>query len=152
MQTPHTHDPPRLLAPAQSAVATFAEHTGGGSIGSLSFSENGYSLASAGSDGAAKIWDLRKLSVSHSLTLAPRASTAGAAPAAVTAVSFDVSGLYLAGGDAGGAVEVWGTKDWAPLAAFNDCTGPVTGVAWGPRAASLVTSSADRSLKVYELN
>lgn len=42
----------------QKNVASFAEHTG--TLLGLAFSENGYHLASIGTD-AVKIWDLRKL-------------------------------------------------------------------------------------------
>lgn len=44
----------------QKCVASFAEHTK--PIHALSFSENGYHLASAADDGV-KLWDLRKLKV-----------------------------------------------------------------------------------------
>ena len=43
----------------QKNVATFQEHNG--IIGDVSFSENGYFIATACNDGIARIWDLRKL-------------------------------------------------------------------------------------------
>jgi len=48
-----------------------------GEITAISFSENGYYLASADSVGAVKLWDLRKLANFHSI--APSASQAAKA-------------------------------------------------------------------------
>lgn len=63
-------------------VATFEGHTS--PVESLSFSENGYHLATAGGD-SVKLWDLRKRTNFHNIPLSGE----------VTSVSFDVSGLYL---------------------------------------------------------
>lgn len=65
------------------------EHQGGGAVNALAFSENGYYMASAGEDGFARLWDLRKLTNFQNLAI-------GDGPA--TSVAFDFSGSYLAGG------------------------------------------------------
>ena len=46
----------------QASVGTFADHAG--DVHSLSFSENGYLMATAGVDATVRIWDLRKLKCS----------------------------------------------------------------------------------------
>lgn len=60
-----------------------------GAVNALAFSENGYYMASAGQDGKARLWDLRKLTNFHNLDI-------GQTPA--SSVAFDFSGSYLAAG------------------------------------------------------
>jgi pre-mRNA-processing factor 19 len=96
-------------ARTQKRVAKFDGHSG--PVRSISFSENGYHMASAASDGV-KLWDLRKLKNFQSLE--PYGPGGGAA-----AVAFDHSGLYLA--VAGADARVYGVKqDWAVLGQWGD--------------------------------
>ena len=105
-------------------------------------------MASGGEDGSVKLWDLRKLAAFQTLG-APAEGAAGAPTAAVSALCFDASGSYLAGGYGDGAVGVWASKDWAQLAVLREHAARVTGVAWGPHARTLYSSSLDRAVKVY---
>jgi hypothetical protein len=85
-------------------VAKFEGHVG--HITSLSFSENGYFLATAAADGI-KLWDLRKLKNFKTIE------------GAVGGVCFDYSGLYLAA--AGAEAAVYGVKqEWAPVKILSD--------------------------------
>ena len=123
----------------QQLVATLKDHNA--PINSLSFSENGYLLASAGGDGSVKLWDLRKLacmkSIERSSTLSiylsialllyvcnclllhhffpcycRRTTVSSSSPA--TAVAFDKSGVYLAmaGGDGSKDLKTIVVKDY----------------------------------------
>jgi pre-mRNA-processing factor 19 len=87
-------------------------------VRSLSFSENGYYLATSAEDGV-KVWDLRKLKAFKSIE--------AAAPAALPLpVRFDFSGLYLAVG--GEQPQVFGVKqDWAALAGLAGALGNKAG-------------------------
>ena len=79
-----------------------------GAVHSISFSENGYYMASTADDGV-KLWDLRKL---HSLKNFTPSGTTNFA-------SFDHSGNYLAVG--GSALEVYGLKQgWQVVKTFTD--------------------------------
>jgi pre-mRNA-processing factor 19 len=127
----------------QEVAATFQGHAG--VVAGLALSENGYFMASAGADATLRLWDLRKLANFHTIT----------APGPLTAAAFDFSGNFLAAGAADGAVAVWRSSDWEPVTRWAGGAGgaghtaAVTGVAFAPLAASLVTSSLDRSLKVF---
>ncbi len=93
-----------------------------------------------------RILDLRKLNCIKEL--APEEGGV----AGVTAAAFDPSGQYLASGSASGTVAIWGVSDWASLAHKPRWHGgKVTGVAWGPHASSLITSSEDKAIKVASL-
>ena len=126
-------------ARTQKRVAKFDGHSG--AVRSLSFSENGYHMASAASDGV-KLWDLRKLKNFQSLE--PYGAGGGAA-----AVAFDHSGLYLA--VAGADARVYGVKqDWKVLAQWGDV--PKKGaaaVAWAADARALCVGAADHNLRVF---
>lgn len=50
-----------------SNVANFSDHRDG--VVGMSFSENGYHLASASKDNTVQIWDLRKLKTVRTITL-----------------------------------------------------------------------------------
>jgi pre-mRNA-processing factor 19 len=129
----------------QKCVGKFDGHTG--AINSMSFSENGYYMASAAVDGV-KLWDLRKLKNFKSLTPYGDASGKGASTAA-TAVKFDDSGLFLAVG--GADARVYGVKqDWDVVKEFTDV--PKKGVcslAWGTDAKALFVGAADHNLRVF---
>lgn len=122
----------------QKNVAKFDGHEG--RINGISFSENGYYMATCASDGV-KLWDLRKLK--NFKSLAPYEG------AATSAVAFDTSGLYL--GVGGADARVYGVKqDWAVVKEFTDV--PKKGVhalRFGADARSLLVGGADHNLRVF---
>lgn len=131
----------------QKCVGKFDGHSG--AINSMSFSENGYYMASAAADGV-KLWDLRKLKNFKSLM--PYGDAGGGAKngsTAATAVKFDHSGLFL--GVGGADARVYGVKqDWEVVKEFTDV--PKKGVyslAWGTDAKSLLVGAADHNLRVF---
>jgi pre-mRNA-processing factor 19 len=120
----------------QKNVATFEGHTG--TVSSLSFSENGYYLATAAQN-VVKLWDLRKLKNFHSLDL-PSGHD-------VTAVDWDYSGTYLA--VASEDIRVYIGKTLNHVGTFSKHNKTVTDVKWGHLANFLASCSLDRSLKVW---
>ena len=81
-----------------------------GPISALSFSENGYYLATAGADdGCVKLWDLRKLKNFKTIQLDEGYE--------VRDLSFDHTGTYLA--VAGTDVRVYLCKQWTDLKVFQ---------------------------------
>lgn len=124
----------------QNCVATFEGHAG--AVSSLSFSENGYHMASASSDGV-KLWDLRKLKTFHSLSPYGDEAPTGA-------VAFDHSGLYLAVG--GLDARVYAVKqEWSVVAQWSGVPAKkgVNVVAWGNDARCLMVGAGDHNLRVF---
>jgi len=120
----------------QKNVATFEGHTG--KVTSLSFSENGYYLASTAGH-TVKLWDLRKLKNIHSIDI-PDAGN-------LNAVTWDYSGTYLA--VAGEDIRVLTGKALNHIATLKGHSKAATDVKWGSAAQFLASTSMDRSLKLW---
>ncbi|KAA3467918.1 pre-mRNA-processing factor 19-like protein 1-like isoform X1 [Gossypium australe] len=130
---------------SQGNVANFDGHTG--SITAISFSENGYFLASAAHDGV-KLWDLRKLKNFRSFELYDQDTP-------TNSVDFDHSGSYLA--IAGSDVRVYQVgsvkAEWNCIKTLPDLsgTGRATCVKFGSDAKYLAVGSMDRNLRIFGL-
>lgn len=124
---------------AQKNVANFKGHSG--KVTALSFSENGYYLASGDQKGVVKLWDLRKLQNLHTIS-------AKSSSEAVGALQFDESGSYLATG-VGKAVTMYTSKQWEVVQTWDDHTKDVTDLAFAKNAKWFITSSKDRTVKVF---
>ncbi|KAF4351627.1 pre-mRNA-processing factor 19 [Cannabis sativa] len=130
---------------SQTNVARFDGHVG--AVTAISFSENGYFLATAASDGV-KLWDLRKLR--NFRTFAPYGSETP-----TSSVEFDHSGSYLA--LAGADIRVYQVanvkSEWNCIKTFPDLsgTGKATCVKFGPDAKYLAVGSMDRNLRIFGL-
>nr|VZH89341.1 unnamed protein product [Spirometra erinaceieuropaei] len=131
----------------QRNPATFTHGVGAGHpLTAVAFSENGYYLATGGADGQIKLWDLRKLK--NFKTLAPELARGGGVYE-IKDLEFDQSGSYLA--VAGSDVRAYLCKQWDELAVFTAHTSPATGVRFGENAKTIISSSLDRSIKIYGL-
>ncbi|XP_009411388.2 pre-mRNA-processing factor 19 [Musa acuminata AAA Group] len=130
---------------SQSNVAKFDGHVG--SVTAMSFSENGYFLATAAMDGV-KLWDLRKLRNFRSFApYDPETPT--------NYVEFDSSGSYLA--IAGSDVRVYQVAnvklEWNLIKILPDLsgTGKVSCVKFGADAKYVAVGSMDRNLRIFGL-
>ncbi|OVA02324.1 WD40 repeat [Macleaya cordata] len=130
---------------SQSNVAKFDGHVG--PVTAISFSENGYFLATAAHDGV-KLWDLRKLR--NFRTFTPYDSNTP-----TNSVDFDHSGSYLA--IAGSDIRVYQVanvkSEWNCIKTFPDLsgTGKATSVKFGPDAKYMTVGSMDRNLRIFGL-
>merc|ERR1712187_748753 len=115
-----------------------------GEIEAVSFSENGYYLASASRDGTVKLWDLRKPLNIQTLKISDNGP--------VNSVRFDSTGQYLAVGAA--SVPVYNFETKSQLGAtieLSDHEAAVMGVCLGTNARTLASVSMDRTLKFYKI-
>lgn len=122
----------------QTKAHTFSGHTG--IINALSFSENGFHLATASEDATVKLWDLRKLV--NFQTIEFEASNA------IKSIGFDLSGSYLACG--GSDIRIYDAKTCEQIKTLAGHTAAVTGVAWSPNASGVVSTSLDRSIRIFK--
>jgi len=121
----------------QKNVANFMGHSG--KVSALSFSENGFYLASGDEKGVVKLWDLRKL---QNFRTIPSTSVEP-----INYLEFDNSGSYLA--VAGPDVAVYTCKQWETVKTWTDHSKEVTAVKFGNNADWFATTSKDRSLKIF---
>ncbi|KAJ3332616.1 hypothetical protein HDU76_013658 [Blyttiomyces sp. JEL0837] len=113
-----------------------------GKITSVSFSENGYYLATAADgESVVKLWDLRKCTNFHTIDL-------GLSEQGVARVAFDYSGQYL-GAAAGSEIKVFLNKQWTELAKLTPHgTSEITDFKFGENAQCLLSSGTDRKVVV----
>lgn len=120
-----------------SLAGTISSHSS--PVTSLSFSENGYYLATASNtDPTVNIVDLRKLSILTSWKL-PEENT-------VSEVKFDTSAQFLS--VAGTDLRVYKNKTWEELLKFDDNAGVLTGARFVKNGSEIVTGGLDRTLRV----
>ncbi|KAH7434901.1 hypothetical protein KP509_06G040200 [Ceratopteris richardii] len=128
---------------SQANVAQFEGHSG--PVTDISFSENGYFLATAAQDGV-KLWDLRKLKNFRSFSPYEAGTP-------TNAVEFDFSGNYLA--IAGSDIRIYQVasvkQEWNTIKVLPDLsgTGSISSVRFGPLAKYLAVGTADRNLRVF---
>ncbi|KAL1410621.1 hypothetical protein Q8F55_004638 [Vanrija albida] len=121
-----------------SLAATLESHPGK-EVSTLSFSENGYYLATgSASDSTVNVFDLRKLKLFSSWQL-PSENT-------VHEVRFDPSAQFLT--VAGTDLRVYANKTWAELLKFDDNNGVLTAARFGKLGSEIVVSGLDRTVRV----
>ena len=110
-------------------------------ISGISFSENGYYLAtSAIKDNFVKIIDLRKSEVVRKIEMPEKHYD-------VRSVKFDHSGSYL--GIVGSSVHLYNVKSNQIITEYKEHTDIVTDIGFGRDCEYIVTSSLDRNLKLF---
>ncbi|KAJ3004800.1 hypothetical protein HKX48_001036 [Thoreauomyces humboldtii] len=126
---------------SQTSVGQFEGHQG--AITSISFSENGYYLATCASgEPVVKIWDLRKLICFKTIELDGVAPDVG-----VSNVRFDYSGQFLAA-TCGSELRVYNVKPWEQLCSVTEHSDIITDFRFGPDAKYVVTSGSKGSVIV----
>jgi serine/threonine protein kinase len=108
-------------------------------VRAVAFSPDGRTLASAGSDGTVRLWDLATGQESRRL--------AGHTQA-VYAVVFSPDGTRVVAGGKDATIRVWTVKDGAPVALFTQHTESVNALAFTADGRFLLSGSDDRTLRV----
>ncbi|KAJ3167049.1 hypothetical protein HDU88_002385 [Geranomyces variabilis] len=110
---------------SQSSATDFAGHLGGGTITGVSFSENGYHLATCSdAEAVVRIWDLRKMTNLRTIEIE------GAKAKGCTAVQFDFSGQFF-GVACGGELRTYRIKQWDQLCNLEGHSSEVTSFKFG---------------------
>lgn len=122
----------------QKSVFTFDAHKNG--VNSISFSENGYYVATSGNkDNVVKIWDLRGPKMLKEIELPNNVE--------IRNVKFDYSGNYL--GIAGTNINLYHVKTWSLFAQFNEHSDIVTDFNFSKNCSYFGSTSMDRNLKIF---
>lgn len=107
-------------------------------VSSITFSENGYYMASSSADASLRVWDLRKLREIHKVD----------ADNPLTACAFDYSGKYLAAASST-TLAVTVVKEWTTLSRLP-LAGPSIDVAFLPDAKALAAAGNPGVLEVFQ--
>eukprot|EP01029_Cantina_marsupialis_P029370 TRINITY_DN780186_c0_g1_i1.p1 TRINITY_DN780186_c0_g1~~TRINITY_DN780186_c0_g1_i1.p1 ORF type:complete len:542 (-),score=160.24 TRINITY_DN780186_c0_g1_i1:61-1686(-) len=128
----------------QSCVFQWQQRSG---INSISFSENGWCLASGGFDGSVCVWDLRTTSSAEGMLTKQIQIMDESDEDGVTALQFDPSTRFLVVG--GKDVRIFNTHDWTEVRRLDCHSDVVTDLFVWNDCNSLLSCSKDRFMKMF---
>nr|AFN53638.1 hypothetical protein [Linum usitatissimum] len=123
------------------SVYGIAFHPDGSLVLGISFSPNGYHLATGGEDNTCRIWDLRK---KKSLYVIPAHSNL------VSHVKYEPQeGYYLVTASYDTTAKVWSGKDFKPVKTLSGHESKVASLDIAPDGRYIATVSHDRTIKLW---
>lgn len=140
-----------LDAAQPTVIAALSAHQSG--VASVVYAPDGDKLATAGGDGAAKVWLVRgNITPAQQQTFgSPLKSGPNAQSSPLTSVAFSTDGRFLVGGGAEGVVRVWDVATGAEVRGLRGHGGWVTSVAFAPDGRSVLSGSVDKTARQFEL-
>ena len=112
-------------------------------VASLAYSPRGNILATAGTDGTARLWDPSTGKQLHVLV--------GHTHRLLSSVAFSPDGKWVATGCTDNTVKIWDVATGAELQTLRGHAGPVSSVAFSPDGTSIASASRDKTLRVWKL-
>jgi WD40 repeat protein len=141
----------RIWDPASGAkLLTLPGHPR--AIRSLAWSRDGRRLASAGDEGAVKVWDVAAGKEILSLRYArpPRELSTHPSPPAESLLAWDADGGRLAVAGADGAVTVWDVLTAKEAVSLSGRKAAVSSVAWSPDGRRLASAGEDGTVSLWD--
>jgi RNA polymerase sigma factor (sigma-70 family) len=129
----------RLWNPDGSAAGRCEGHVGG--VVALTFAPDGKSLATAGYDGAVRLWDVPAGKLRHTLP--------GHGEAA-SGVAFAPDGKRVATAGWDGQVRLWDAHTGRPLWTEDAHTGRAWGVAFAPDGQTVASAGGDQKVRIWD--
>jgi WD40 repeat protein/class 3 adenylate cyclase len=127
-------------------------------VNGVAFSHNSRTLAAADDDDTIELWDVS----AHTPTMRTTLPGDGGADADgnhwIDSLAFSPDGRVLAAGNADGAIQLWDTRGWTPLAPRAGETGILSGhrndvyaLAFSPDGQTLASAGADRAVRLWNV-
>jgi WD40 repeat protein len=136
---------------APKELVSLSAHVAG--VAALAYSPDGTKLATAGGDGALRIW-----TVAENGTVSPLAKFEGQAKpnaaagfSPLSAVAFSADSRFVASTGADMVVRVWDVQTKGEIRGLRGHTDWATCVAFGPDGRMLVSGGADKVTRIFEL-
>ena len=128
--------------PASAAAPeVFAQLGHSNVVHSVVFAPNGRTLASAGEDGATKLWDVGTRRELRTL----KVGTNG-----VNAAAYSPDGATLATAGRDGTVTLWDVSTGQALRVLKGHSAPVNAVAFAPGGHAIASGSADHTIRLWD--
>ncbi|HXD87009.1 MAG TPA: WD40 repeat domain-containing protein [Urbifossiella sp.] len=132
-------------------VATLTAHSAG--VAAAAYSPDGSKLATAGGDGALRIWTIAETGQPVALKKfegqVKPGSPSGFSP--LSGVAFSADGRFVASAGADAVVRVWDVQTQAEVRGLRGHTEWATCVAFSPDARLLLSGGADKIARIFEL-